>query len=134
MAAWHRYCDFAKHKIGEDTELPEGTDPVQITHNGAVYEIDACERHQETIRKAEAAVQEIAELGTRLYALVRAGTHGPARNGSGGKRVRTALPKQMREWLRAPHDGPLTECEQGHTVNERGRIPHDFVTEYEVAH
>jgi hypothetical protein len=100
----------------DDIDGGSADETVSFSLDGVAYEIDLTTGNAAKMREAMAAY-----VGSARRVGGRSAAGRGRRRAGGGKDNRTA---QIRAWAR----------ENGHTVNDRGRIPADVVTAYETAH
>jgi hypothetical protein len=98
--------------LTDDIDESPAAETVSFALDGVSYEIDLSEANSAKLRDALALyIAHGQKVGGRKVA---------GRPSSGGKRANTAA---IREWARG----------EGHSVNERGRIPAHIVAAYEKA-
>ena len=102
----------------------EGSETIAFGLDGSSYEIDVCDAHAAELRDAYAPYVGAGRRAGRAVGAPaqRRSSRGPGRPaGSGGDKNRVA---DIREWAR----------QNGHPVNERGRIAATVLQAYEAAH
>ena len=107
----------------DDTEV-EGTETLTFGMEGASYEIDVCEQHAGQFRDATAAFVGAARKPGRAGGA--GGSGNGRRSSSNGRRPSAGKSSvsEIREWAR----------QNGHQVNERGRIASSVLEAYHAAH
>ena len=105
----------------DDIDGGEAAETVPFSLDGVSYEIDLSEENAQKMREALALyVGNARRAGTR--------TGGSASRGGARRSSRPATPGrdtgEIRSWAR----------ENGHVVNDRGRIPSAVIEAYEKAH
>ena len=108
-----------------DGDEVEGTETVAFGLDGASYEIDVCDEHAEELRDSFAVFVGVARrAGRPVTGAARRGSR-PARvAASGAAPAANNRTSEIREWAR----------NNGHAVNERGRLPQAVVAAYDAAH
>ncbi|PFG44391.1 Lsr2 protein [Isoptericola jiangsuensis] len=101
----------------DDIDGTEGDETVTFALDGVTYEIDLTAKHAAELRES---------FATWIGHARKSGPRAAARTTSSARRGRTDREQlqKIREWAR----------DNGHTVNERGRIPSKVLEAYEAAH